>query len=207
MRKILILTVLTLTIAIFTAASALAAYWDLNPTGTFGPVDVGDTITLGIDLVNDSDNAINVASYSFSLSYDSIELDYIDTYTNTPTEPLIADYLGPAVDIPPDKVENFNAGVIAGEFTLDPGASTRVGTFDFEVVAAMIWDGLSDIDLYYRPSGMDGIIIDDVFTTIEARPGPDVGLVPIPGTLLLLGSGLLGLMGLRRKNWGEAPEF
>ena len=174
-------------------------YWDLNPTGTFGPVDVGDSITLGIDLVNDSENAIIVASYSFSLSYDSTELDYLNTYINTPTEPLIADFFGPAIDTPPDKVVNFNAAAISGGFLLDPGASTRVVTFDFQVVAAMTWDGFSDIDLYDRPSGMDGIIIDDVFTTIGARSGPDVGLVPIPGTLLLLGSGVLGLMGIKRK--------
>ena len=199
MRKILTVSILTLAIAFFTASGARAAYWGLDPTGPFGPVDLGDTITLGIDLVNDSDDSIVVGSYSFCLIYDSTELDYLDIYTNTPRSPLIADYFGPAVDTPPDSVDNFNAGVIVGGFTLDPGTSTRVGTFDFEVVAAMIWDGLSDIDLYYRPLGMDGIIIDDVFTTIEARPGPDVGYVPIPGTVLLLGSGLAGLIGIRRR--------
>ena len=201
MRKILTVSVFTLAIAFFTAASASAAYWELNPTGPFGPVNVGDTITLGIDLVNESEDSIEIGAYSFCLSYDSTELDYRDIYTNTPLPPLVPDFFGPAVDTPPDKVENFNAGVITGGFTLAAGESTKVGTFDFEVIAAMIWDGLSDIDLYDRPSGMDGIIIDGMPTTIEARPGPDVGLVPIPGTLLLLGSGIAGLVGFGRKKF------
>ena len=202
MRKILTVSVFTLTIAFFTAASASAAYWELNPTGPFGPVNVGDTITLGIDLVNESEDSIEIGAYSFCLSYDSTELDYRDIYTNTPLPPLVPDFFGPAVDTPPDKVENFNAGVITGGFTLAAGESTKVGTFDFEVIAATIWDGLSDIGIYFCPLGMDGIIIDDVFTTIDATPGPDVGNVPIPGTLLLFCSGALGLISILRRKRG-----
>jgi hypothetical protein len=63
-----------------------------------------------------------------------------------------------------------------------------------------VLDGEWDVVLkYYEPMGENFFDSDWEAVPLDQTGGPDVALVPIPGTLLLLGSGLVGLIGIRRR--------
>jgi|GEM_PF-3263088 len=209
MKKIVVVIMFAFLICFGMVSGAMAApFWDLIPTGQYGPVSVGDTFDLEVWLVNPDDESFKTSIYSFCVDYDENEIDWTGTYTNTPPGRLIADYLGNPYDgdYPSGSgnmmVINFNAASLTEQATIEANSSYLVGTFQFKVNTVMSWDGLSDADIYYRP-GIDGIGIDygsgEKFYQIEAHPGPDVGVVPIPGTVILLGSGLVGLAGLRKR--------
>jgi hypothetical protein len=50
-------------------------------------------------------------------------------------------------------------------------------------------------------SGNDFTLDDIALSTTKPTGGTDTTVVPVPPTLLLLGSGLIGLVGLRRKKY------
>ena len=96
------------------------------------------------------------------------------------------------------------------EFSLsqDGGAPVSLATITTNLALAGTWEGLStlylasnagtvELSLINRNTNLGGndFAIDDVYFGIESTVNP----VPVPPTIWLLGSGLIGLMGMRRK--------
>ena len=172
---IMLAVIFSFSMAAFAWAQEL--HWELEPTGQYGPVTVGDTVTLKVHLVNGTTATINVEGYSISFEYDPAELTWTGDYTNTPRGDIIADNFQLPEDDPP-YIKGFNAfkSPAGSGYDLAAGESFQVGAFDFEVVAAMEWDTNVDITLYYRFS-LDGVNFDGVSEEIPCEvQGPDVGV-------------------------------
>ena len=102
------------------------------------------------------------------------------------------------VDSPPSVlyIEGFTFG--AG-VSLDGGVQVATLNFTFDYTS-LIDDGLADFFVSYSQGTAQGITINDNTIADQlSSVGPDLNAVPIPGAVLLFGSGLLGLVGIRRR--------
>ena len=153
-------------------------------------------------------------SYTLGFEFDEIEMEYV-SYTNNAPSPLTPDNMGP-VDYYNNPygsgtsfLFNFNASSTTGEATVTD--RFLLGTFEFTVDSTII-DGLNDMRFTRLDGTDDKARIDGVYYTQIDDPehfvdGPNLSNVPIPSAALLLGSGLLGLIGIgRRKVMGLRAE-
>jgi hypothetical protein len=184
--------------------SATAAYIDIRPN-TSNPyiVNPGDPFSVDIYLSGDGGSSSEVLkNYAFDICFDSAELQYVNAtetwlpgymdiaplyYNENEERPdAVLGYTAPAV-------ENFD-GFSFSSVVLD--SPIYVGTIDF-LVLTPLFDGIDDVKSGYHSFGQ-GIVIDNVIV-FPGSVGPDLAPVPVPGAVWLLGSGLLGLAGIRRR--------
>lgn len=85
-------------------------------------------------------------------------------------------------------------------YTLAPNEELLITTLHTTVLTPTLDGGWDVVLKYYVPMGENFFDSDYAAIQLDQGQGPDVAPVPIPGTLLLLSSGVLGLMGLRKKN-------
>ena len=93
---------------------------------------------------------------------------------------------------------------MGGEYTLATGINTKIATLYFDVFdPVQPFDSVADIVLLTQiGTSAKGFLDIDCVTLYQfgGATGPSVGsAVPIPAAVWLLGSGLLGLIGIRRK--------
>jgi hypothetical protein len=183
-----------------------AAYIDLRPDGVImpfdgAPYDPGDNdVELEVWIMPDPGD-VNLNGYAFDIQYDISETITYTGGNNTPPSGWIT-ITAPAdlvKDVPP-YVQNIEGFDFFGTSPAPLAGGVQVATLDFvfDYPSGLVLDALADFSVYYRPG--QGIILDDV--AYEPGPGsvgPDLNAVPIPGAVLLLGSGLLGLVGIRRR--------
>ena len=199
MKKVLMIC-FALMITTLAIAPAQAAFIDLRPDGVslaangqaYDPGD-GD-VSLEVWIMPESGDTL-LETYSFDILYDVSEGI---TYTGgTALMPNGWFSINPITDASPyvQNIEGLTFGV-----GVDMSGGLQVATLDFSFdYASLVDDGGIDFSLYLRPGQgllIDGVTYDDTLTGI----GPDlVSAVPIPGAALLFGSGLIGLIGIRRR--------
>ena len=210
MKKIVGLTMVLAMAMLLNVPSAFAWYYDIRNPDHDNTVEIYFTPDEGGNLVE---------TMNFAFGYDG---DLVDGGSVPP--PNLADPLSDTLDwsletytfdmptfteggsgannyAPEDMILNFS-GYGAATLTEE----TLVGTITFAGTA--VTDGYADmwwgrIDEYYTSS------VDSVVYNTGTNPGnfvdtlgagiADVAAVPIPGAVFLLGSGLLGLIGIRKK--------
>lgn len=145
------------------------------------------------------------AGQNFTFLFDPVELS--DGTDGTIIIEALGDYFGKAsesLDFDVDGIfqvfgvsdNDSNVNVLSGDNTNDD----------------IHWEGMWTIpgnDMLSITSNLDGTILVDLFTGVDVVKAGDFvkvtleyNAVPIPGALILLGSGLLGLVGIRRKVLG-----
>jgi len=158
-------------------------YWELKP---------GETVLIDIYVSNVPDPGL--ISMGFDIVYDQTQLEVVSAdidWTNW--------HLGPGVQYTTPEIE-MKGG------RLEPGLSgnnIKLGTIELKCKAL----GISELWLYDSDQGYGfghyddfvlagGTVLDDQI--VNGVKLAEVNNVPIPSTLLLLGSGLIGFLGLGR---------
>jgi hypothetical protein len=180
--------------------SASAAYVDIRPNLP-DPylVNPGDPFSIEVWLVGEvGDDAVNL-SYRFDIGFDPDELalqsiDPISAVEAWPNEGF-SNIKDLSFNAGANTVEWFDGWSFGSESLAEP---IYYGSIDFTVLTP-IGDGLDDLWVVYVTGA--GITIDSVIER-PGSVGPDLAQVPIPAAAWLLGSGLLGLIGIRRYNRG-----
>jgi hypothetical protein len=94
------------------------------------------------------------------------------------------------------------AGTFEADITLNAGSNPGIASFTFKVVAPPIEDGVADVELFAQFDSEGFWNGTDVFNPVaqfDGAQGADIAPVPVPAAVWLLGSGLIGLIWVRKK--------
>ena len=164
----------------------------------------GGTVSFDVIIKATEDNEVNLANYWFDIWYDASELTVTSAENTMPTAWFPMDEVTADTSEVP-YIKNIEGFVFFNYVPLRPDG-VNVAHFEFETHNLQN-DGNPDISVHYRlyPNGelydMGMTIQLDDESEIVLMPesiGPDVAPVPIPAGVWLLGSGLVGLLGLKR---------
>lgn len=201
-RLFILLACLLMVFVLSSQAQASLIY--LGTTGTIGSLNVGDTASITVYYTVEGADDI-LYGWTEGLVYDSTELTYTgyslgDNITGT----MGSDY-------------NVETGLLEGNSYIS------VGRYDWSFQGVTIYGGTTYelFTMYFTFNGGTADGSDVWLATINSTYGVDVGMdlesgytdtseyhitggpdyssVPIPGAVWLLGSGILGLAGVRRR--------
>ena len=208
MKRLLI--VMVCVVGLMAASPAFASYWSFTPNGQ---VDVTGASQISFDLYfNNTGAAIdNGFTWDNWMQVDLTELtphldgsNYAVTYYGNWNSTMTT---GARLDGDIFWVAAFNFDAYG---SITSGAN-KLATITFDIVDKKAWDGVADLvalasnaDDATGIQTMDRETWDPTWVLGSASTlNPDIGVpgapVPIPGALWLLGSGLLGLVGIRRR--------
>jgi hypothetical protein len=204
MKKFYILLTATLIMISYTAATG-AATISISPTGTYAMTS-GDTMNFDVLFTADGDGD-TLTGATLSLGYDATELTFLSYATPLGWE----EFFGPVQDVTLESgsyLANYNQNYPWDGSPIDVAAnqSVSLGTFTFEATAGLAADGLSDLWVVdeVEVNGLTYFSIisyndsyGEYASTLLTAQGADVAPVPVPAAAWLLGSGLLGLIGIR----------
>jgi hypothetical protein len=183
MKKVLLATALTLVMA----ASAQAASLSFSPVTS--TITVGDPVSVDINI--SGLESVDLAGFDLDVTYDDSVLSYTD-YT-------LYDGLGDISSGEADDWSNGDDGSGTVNLAELSYLSDLSGQSDFFTLATITFDGLavgnSALEFAYVDLG-DGL--GDPIQNVSLGTA-DVNVVPVPAAVWMLGSGLVGLMGIRRK--------
>ncbi len=183
--------------------SPAAAYWKIS-------IDNSDCDNV-FDIWFLTDDVHYIYNYELEFSYDTGEMNYT-SYTNTPPASLTPDMMGNMEDKGSGYLHNFNAAYLVGNPAI-VSSDVKLATITFDILPDAVADG--EPDLLFNISPFFGITIDGstayynrdyfldpTFASEHLSYGNclDVGSVPVPGAIWLLVSGVIGLIGIRRKS-------
>ena len=191
------------------AAAIAAPIVEIRPVNTV-LASPGASLDFDIYLVNE-DSEWGMYLYAYSLWIDPDELEYVGfDYGNPPEWTEHMPYDGARNDEDTGFETwygSFNANdpdYTAPPYTLAPNEELLITTLHTTVINPLL-DGEWDVVLkYYEPMGENFFDGDYQAIQLVQAGGPDVAPVPIPGALLLFGSGLAGLVGFGRKKLSQS---
>lgn len=178
-------------------------FWT-SASDRLGPGDQGGTFNLGVGEEIKIDfyltTALNISFLSFDLQFDPSQVQVTGQLPASSPSPL-AIWFSPSLDITIPGSAKF----ATGPFSIDPtktGPTTVTGSNIFFATLVLQCMDIGTADLILANYlGFDVNL--PVTGNISIAPPGDIGTlnqaVPIPGAVWLLGTGLVGLVGLRRK--------
>ena len=154
-------------------------YWELNP---------GETVLIDIYVSNVPDSGL--ISMGFDIVYDQTQLEVVTADIDSTNW-----YIGGVQHTTPE-IE-----MKGGRLTGLSGDNIKLGTIELKCVAG----GISELWLYDSDRGgnyddfvlVGGMVLDEQI--VSGVNLAEVNNVPIPSTLLLLGTGLISFLGLSRR--------
>jgi len=176
--------------------NAQAASLSVSPNGPFDVTGLS-SVTFDVFFNTGAAESFSIAGAGLDFLYDTTELNNFVATNLAPTATVseltvgALDYLffsfGPGTDL------NFG-----------PGSSNRLASLTFNVIdPAQAFDGLADFSVASQIGDPVNVFLLATGDTIQldGAAGADVGVnaVPIPGAIWLLGSGLVGMVGLKRR--------
>lgn len=178
-------------------ASAASVFFDFNGDqlqDTSWLLNVGDSLTADIYFSPDQPDAHNgLQTAGVEVQFDITHFDAVSASSNP------AFYI-PMVGLPDIDNDNGTVGIGAGMLTSVTGDAILIGSVNFQCIAAGT-SALSTGQLFPDSPGFDSLVAGDqhVYDSEVIFESADVSSVPIPGAIWLLGTGFLGLAGLRRR--------
>jgi hypothetical protein len=194
-KKYLVSIISTCFLSLIFSATAMAWHVDISSDYLSGD----DQATFNFTLHN-SETIEQLSGYRFVFEYDLDELSYL-SYTNTPVPTFFSNLFGEPVD-DNGTISNFNASAFS-KTDLAAG-DYQLGSFTFAVSDTAVSDGVSDFNFDLDDFFFEFVIgLDDYSDSTQfIQSQIDVGSaasVPVPSALLLMGTGILGLVCLRRR--------
>ena len=188
--------------------TAGGATLSISPTNTHALVS-GDTVSFDVWFNADEDGDTLVGA-TLNLGYDASELTFLGYATPLGWEEFFGSVQAVTMQDSTYLV-NYNQNYAWDGSPIDVagGGQVSLGTFSFQVTNGLLADGLSDLWLVDEVSADVNTTYQSVISyndlpgeyasTLLIGQGADIAPIPVPAAVWLLGSGLLGVLGLRRR--------
>ena len=205
---------------LFTIVSVLPAFaWQFSLSDADGDLTAGENYTMTVEFEGVATDYLDLLSFAIEWDTEKLALSgfvEVPTYSRSPGFPdpdynlFQPTFISPIPDIPNGRYYDVNGECTLGhkgEFFPEASSETLMATFTFEALETGSFTDLAGF--YFTPETDLTELVNINGMTFKAEDGQlqinkigttsVLSAVPVPGAVWLLGSGLLGLIGLRRR--------
>lgn len=186
LKKASVMACMAMTLGL--ANGAEAAYLSVTPTGSFD-AQMATSISYDIFFNVEAAESFSFIGWDLDMGYDSGELAFTSA-TN-----LLGGNILPTVA---DTLNFFHLDPV-GTVDLTTEGAHQLATVNFDILAPVqMFDGMADFEILSQLGAGKGFATETMVLEYDGALGADVGAVPLPGAVWLLGSGMAALAGFRR---------